>query len=115
MKIEWVDSHVVLFSVIRLERLAVLVTTAQLREFLVRFESDAERVGVRRWSAWFHLYVVPIYAEDVGQLCDMDLAVQFIGETKGRTSGEVDGPGVCWYMAERGKGRHGRSHHISSR
>jgi hypothetical protein len=48
MKTEWVDSHVVLFSVVRLERLAALVTTAQLREFLIRFESDAERVGVRR-------------------------------------------------------------------
>ena len=75
MKIELVDSHIVLFSVIRLERLAALVTMAQLREFLVRFEPDTERVGVRHCSVWFRLYVVPIYADDVAELCDMDLAV----------------------------------------
>jgi len=78
MKAEPVDPHVILFSVIQLERLAVLFTTAQLGEFLVCFEPDTESVGVRFWCVWIRLYVVPAHGGEVGRLRGMVLGVRHI-------------------------------------
>ena len=63
-------SHVILSPVIQLKRLSALATAAQLVEFFVCLEADAEPVGVRKgvWNTGFHFYIVSLCMRDVGEL-----------------------------------------------
>lgn len=99
------DTHVVLFSVIQLERPAALATAAQLGQFFVCFEADTEHVGVRKrlWPAWFRFHVVPVSMQDIGRLGGVVLGEQRMDKGKDRTSGlaDMDAPTMLYRRSKR--------------